>query len=235
MRLRMNLLLRRIGKFWLAWKYRNYSPDATRAQNVRVAGLVLILRPTVFNPKLHFSSAFLADYLRRNGVVRPGSRVLDLGTGSGLLAISAALSGAGSVTAVDLNPEAVISCRTNASMYGLGGILRAVQGDMFEPVRGERFDLIVCNPPYLRGEASSPGTLAYMAGTNFEWLRRFATSAHDYLAPGGRCLLVLADSTDVRAILRILRDAGWLIRLKARRDLVTERLFIFELRCNGKC
>jgi methylase of polypeptide subunit release factors len=100
---------------------------------------------------------------------------------------------------------------------------------MFEPFRGERFDLVVCNPPYLKGEPTSPGTLAYMAGDDFRWLRRFARQAAGHLAPGGRCLLVLADSTDLSTILDIFRRGGWAVRFLARRDLVVERLFIVEL------
>jgi release factor glutamine methyltransferase len=222
-------LARRAGKYWLAWKYRHFSPDEGATGYVKVAGLTLLLDHTVFDPRLHFTSRFFAEYLRRATVVPNGGRVLDLGTGSGLLAISAALAGAGHVTAVDLNQAAVLVARLNAAQYGLGGKLKVEQGDMFEPVRGERFDLIICNPPYLRGVPTSQGTLAYMAGDDFQWLRRFADHAAEHLAPGGRCLLVLADSTDLSAALDIFRRAGWGVRFLAQRDLVVERLFIVEL------
>jgi HemK-related putative methylase len=222
-------LVRRAGKYWLAWKYRHFSPDAGARGYVKVAGLTLLLDRTVFDPRLHFTSRFFAEYLRRAGVVPRKGRVLDVGTGSGLLAIRAALAGAGHVAAVDLNPAAVLAARLNASQYGLAGRLKVLLGDMFEPVEGERFDLIICNPPYLRGEPTSQGTLAYMAGDDFRWLRRFAEGAAEHLTPSGRCLLVLADSTDLAAVLGIFRGGGWNVRLLAQRDLVVERLFIVEL------
>lgn len=221
------------SKRWLAWRYRNFSPDRGASSYVRVAGLKLLLNSTVFDPRLHFTSRFLAEYLRNAGVVSSADRVLDVGTGSGLLAITAALAGARHVTAVDLNPEAVTVAHSSSSMYGLGGKVDVVLGDMFEPVRGQQFDLIVCNPPYLKGEPTSHGMLGYMAGDDFEWLRRFAATAQDYLAPEGGCLIVLADSTDLATIMRIIREQEWQVRLVATRDVLVERLFIVELRRPG--
>jgi methylase of polypeptide subunit release factors len=114
-------------------------------------------------------------------------------------------------------------------MYALAARVNVVQGDMFEPLGGERFDLIVCNPPYLRGEPTSQGMIAYMAGDDFGWLRRFSQAAADHLNPGGKCLLVLADTTDLVTIPGIFRQDGWRVRLLAKRDLIVERLFIIEL------
>ncbi len=220
---------RRVGKAWLAWRYRHFSPDVGTSRHVKVAGLTLLLEPTVFNPRLHFTSRFLAEYLRSGGVVARSDRVLDVGTGSGLLAISAALAGAAHVTAVDLNRAAVLAARMNAYLYGLAGRVTVLQGDMFEPVAGTHFDLIVCNPPYLRGEPTSQGTLAYMAGGDLQWLRHFSRTAGDHLGPGGTCLLVLADSTDLASVLRIFREHGWAVRRLAARNVIVERLFIIEL------
>ncbi|MDQ3707130.1 MAG: methyltransferase [Chloroflexota bacterium] len=222
-------LVRRAGKSWLSWRYRHFSPDTATARHVRVAGLTLLLEPTVFHPNLHFTSGFLAEYLRQEGVVAQSDRVLDVGTGSGLLAISAALAGARQVMAVDLNPAAVLAARMNVSLYGLAGKVRVVHGDLFDPVAGEQFDLVVCNPPYLRGEPSSQGTLAYMAGEDFRWLRRFSQEAASYLTARGRCLLVLADSTDLKTVLKIFNNDGWSVRGLATRDMLVEHLFIVAL------
>lgn len=221
--------VRRAGKSWLSWKYRHFSPDTSRSGQARVAGLTLLLEPTVFNPSLHFTSRFLAEYLRKEGVVAKSDRVLDVGTGSGLLAISAGLAGAAQVTAVDANPAAVLAARRNVALYGLAGKVTVAQGDLFDPVVGQRFDLVVCNPPYLRGEPSSQGTLAYMAGEDFQWLRRFSQEAACYLTAGGKCLLVLADSTYLSSVLKIFRTDGWGVRSLATRDVLVERLYIVAL------
>ena len=72
--------------------------------------------------------------------------VLELGTGSGIVALMLASLGA-TVTATDLNPHAVALARSNAREQDL--TIEFLQGDLFEPVGDRRFDAIVCNPPYL--------------------------------------------------------------------------------------
>ncbi len=73
-------------------------------------------------------------------------RTLDLGTGSGILAIAAAAH-SGSVMATDLNPRAREFCMFNTALNGVTNV-EFREGNAFEPVRGERFDLILANPPF---------------------------------------------------------------------------------------
>lgn len=76
--------------------------------------------------------------------VRPGTRVLDLGSGSGILGIAAAKLGADRVLAIDLDPQAVKATNENAGINGVTGILEAREGTL-ERAAGERFDIIVAN------------------------------------------------------------------------------------------
>jgi SAM-dependent methyltransferase len=78
---------------------------------------------------------------------RPVERALDLGSGSGVQAILAAKH-ARSVVAVDVNPRALEFTAFNALLNGFENV-ECRLGDLFEPVEGERFDLLVCNPPYV--------------------------------------------------------------------------------------
>lgn len=103
----------------------------------------LLPLPGVFQPPS--DSYMLADQLRRERL-GPGVRVLDLCTGSGHLAIVAALAGASTV-AVDVSRRAVLSVRLNAVLNGVR--VKALRGDLFAPVADRRFDVIVSNPPYL--------------------------------------------------------------------------------------
>ena len=106
--------------------------------------------PGVFKPRS--DSRMLADQIRRERLVA-GARVLDVCTGSGVLAIAAARAGASRVTAVDVSWRAVIAAWLNARLNGVR--LRVRRGDLLEPVRGERFDLIVSNPPYIPSEGDA--------------------------------------------------------------------------------
>jgi len=79
-------------------------------------------------------------------IQRPSSATLDLGTGCGIQAVSAARYSA-QVTATDLNPRAVQFARFNAWLNGAANI-ECLTGDTFEPVRERKFDLILANPPF---------------------------------------------------------------------------------------
>ena len=80
------------------------------------------------------------------------------------------------------------------------------EGDCSAPVAGERFDRIVCNPPYFRGHPAHPRRgRPIWAGHSYEWLDRFAAEAAAHLTPGGRVLLVLGDAADLAAVRRAWR------------------------------
>ncbi|HKP54297.1 MAG TPA: methyltransferase [Chloroflexia bacterium] len=213
----------------IGWRFRHFDPNRQPERWVRVAGLRLRVLPGVFNPALHFTSAFLADYLRRPVVIKSGSSVLDLGTGTGIAAIASARAGAGRVVAIDINPEAVKCAGHNIRAHQLQGQVDVRRGDLFAPVRDEQFDLIISNPPYFKGDPRTLAERAYMGGAQYEWIDRFASEAPLYLARGGSCLLVLGDAADVPAILARIRIAGWQIVEAARRDILVEVLHIFRL------
>src|SRR5918994_3513684 len=110
----------------------------------------LVRLPGVFPP--HSDSHLLARTLARR-VTRRDS-VLDLCCGSGILAVTAARAGAGSVTAVDVSRRAVACTWLNAVLNGTR--VRALRGDLFAPVAGERFDLQRANPPDAAGPPRPP-------------------------------------------------------------------------------
>jgi ribosomal protein L3 glutamine methyltransferase len=81
---------------------------------------------------------------------RAPARILDLCTGGASLAILAALKWPeASVVASDASADALALARANVELYGLGTRIELLQGDLFDPVRGRAFDLILCNPPYV--------------------------------------------------------------------------------------
>jgi release factor glutamine methyltransferase len=126
-----------------------------------------------------------------------GLRVLDLGTGSGALAIAVALERPGSsVVAVDISIPALDVAQENARLHGAR--IRFAQSDWFSALTGERFDLIVCNPPYVAGSDPHLGSgdlrfeprQALEAGpTGLECIETVATAAKEHLVCGGWLVL----------------------------------------------
>ena len=168
----------------------------------------LMTLPGVFRPRA--DSWLLADVVRDHRLA-VGARVLDVFTGSGVLALAAARSGARAVTAVDVLRRAVATVRLNAAMNGVQ--LRAVQGDAFGPVHGERFDLIVANPPYLpdaNGRAAHGKARAWSAGPHGRhFIDRFCAEAGDHLAPDGTIALVHSSFCNTPLTLAALADRGF--------------------------
>jgi methylase of polypeptide subunit release factors len=107
----------------------------------RVHGVPLLVTPSVFNPKVPRTGAFLATQLDARQV-GADAEVLDMGTGSGVCAIFAARH-ARRVVAVDINPAAVRCAGINARLNHLEHRIEVRHGDLFAPVTGEHFDLIV--------------------------------------------------------------------------------------------
>jgi release factor glutamine methyltransferase len=135
----------------------------------------------------------LADVLDREPLPR-GARVLDLCSGSGALAVRAALGGADrEVWAVDVSRRAVLTIRMNAALNGVR--VRAVRGDLLGAVAGQRFDAIVSNPPYVPAPTDAlPRTgpeRAWDAGRDGRaLLDRICAAAPEHLRPGGVLLVV---------------------------------------------
>jgi SAM-dependent methyltransferase len=134
----------------------------------------------------------------------PVDTALDLGSGSGVQAILAAKH-ARSVVAVDVNPRALEFTAFNALLNGFENV-ECRQGDLFEPVAGERFDLLVCNPPYV---VSPESALVYrdsgLPGDAF--CEQLVRRVPEFLAEGGFAHLLVSWVHG--------RDEDWTARLRA--------------------
>lgn len=167
----------------------------------------LLPLPGVFQPPS--DSYMLADQLL-NERLGPGVSVLDLGTGSGHLAVVAALAGA-DATAIDVSRRALFSARLNAALNRVR--ITALRGDLFEPVPGRRFDVIVSNPPYLpHPDERLPERglrRAIDAGPRGRaFLDRICAEVGEHLKPGGVLLLVHSTVCGERDTVQALSARG---------------------------
>ncbi len=177
----------------------------------------IVTVPGVFTPIS--DTWMLADALCAQELP-PGAAVLDLCTGSGALAVAAALHGAGQVTAVDVSRRAVLCARLNARLNGVR--VRAVRGDLLGAVPGERFDAIVSNPPYVPASTDELPTRgperAWDAGRDGRvLLDRICADVPAHLKPGGTVLLIHSDVCGTEETVRRLEAGGLEADVIARR------------------
>ena len=187
-----------------------------------VDGLSILVLPEVFNPKLLRTGEFLVQQLRRRELVPMGSRVLDMGSGSGAGAVAAARAGS-DVVAVDINPSAVRCTRINALLNNVEIDTR--EGDLFGPVQGERFDVVLFNPPYYRGVPQSALDHAWRSP---DLIERFSAGLSAHLTREGRALLVLSSDGEQSSFLAALESAGFRSTAVATRDLINETLCVYS-------
>jgi release factor glutamine methyltransferase len=127
---------------------------------------------------------------------------------------------------VDINPAAVRCAVINTLVNGLDHKIDVRHGDLFEPVRGERFDLVLFNPPFIRGAPRDPRDGAWRSNDVAE---RFASGLGVHLKPGGAALVVLSTFGDGQAFLEEFHRQGLEVAVHAERRFVTERLTLFRL------
>jgi len=213
-----------IGKL-LYWRYRLFQRRRhDTAVLERIGDFPLLVMPGVLNPRLMRSGEFFASQLSA-GLMAHGPDVLDMGTGSGVCAIAAARH-ARRVVAVDISAAAVRCARINALLNHLEERIEVTQGDLFAPVQGRRFDIVLFNPPFIHG---TPRSDADRAWRSTDVAERFAEGLQEHLAPGGFALVVLSTYGDAAGFIRHFRRCGFDMARLAVRRFINEQLALVRL------
>jgi len=176
--------------------------------------------PGVYPPS--DDSYMLADAVNSAGPGR--GRFLEIGCGSGIVAITAALGG-WDVTAVDINPRAVECTVLNAEKNGV--TLNAFVSDLFENVSGS-YDAIAFNPPYLPGTADDPDyDPAWSGGRDGRAITdRFLRDLDSYLNPGGSVFIVQSSISGHGRTVKTLERLGYRVEVLAQRRFFFETLYV---------
>jgi ribosomal protein L3 glutamine methyltransferase len=169
------------------------------------AGLEFEVDERVIVPRSPFAELILARF---RPWVDPDKvrRILDIGTGSGCIAIACAKAFDGaSVDAVDVSEHALEVARRNVAKHAVGDRVRLLEGDVYVPVTGRRYDLIVSNPPYvsdaemleLPDEYRHEPALALRAGGDgLDVVRRILAGAAQHLEAEGVLVVEVGDSEE---------------------------------------
>jgi len=221
-------MIERIGrKLWrwgLAWRFRLFHQHRYQTLILEnITGRSFVVLPDVFNPGLFRTSEFLIQQFENN--IPAGATVLDMGTGTGIGAIFAAQYAA-HVTAVDINPEAVRATQINILLNRMEGCIDVRQSDLFATIADRRFDVVLFNPPYFRGEPNDAHDYAWRSNNTVE---RFAAEIAYHLNENGYALVVLSSDGEHDAFLQLFSANALHVDVIARRDLINEVLTVYKL------
>lgn len=189
--------------------------------------------PNVYSPVI-----FPGANKQGNIPIKMGDHFLEIGCGTGIFSVLAALDGAECVVAVDINSDAVANTIENAKLHGVDGRLKVIEGDMFCPLeKGSAFDIIFFNIPFCHINCNTK-ELSMLGKSLFDpehdLLHRFFKEGQDYLRPNGR--LILGYSTthgDIQLMHEWADKYGWKTSLISKvgdetKDFITIELY--ELR-----
>ncbi len=197
-----------------------------------VCGKTFLVMPNVFAPTYFMDTPFFAENLP----IQEGESFLEIGSGTGVVSIMAALKGAGEVYALDINPSAVENTRRNIFRFGLDNKMMALQSDVYDSLPpGKKFDTIFWNVPFgvVDEELSDLEKAVFDQG--YESVRRFIVEAKDRLKEGGRLLLGFStDEGRFELIEKFAKEGGLEIKLLEEKAIINRghaiKFEIFEMK-----
>ena len=198
--------------------YRPFQSQTGRRVRVPQLSQELVLDDTVFWEPLDTQS--LRELLIDRPEMVRGKTVLEIGTGSGLIAICCAEAGAERVVATDINPNAVSCAKRNAKRFGHDIDFRLVTDDpsAFAVVGAdEKFDIIISNPPW---ENDQPAEWADFAlyDPSFQLLRSIIQDGRQHLSPDGRILLAYGCVAAIREAKKLAAECDMQLLILDERD-----------------
>ncbi|MDP3066670.1 MAG: methyltransferase [Methanobacteriaceae archaeon] len=196
---------------------------------IEYQGMYFYTHPQVYEPA---EDSFL---LAENIKVTLRDEVLEIGTGTGIIAIIAA-RGARNVVATDISPNA-IECTTKNLITNRVFNVELREGDLFDPVEGEKFNLIIFNTPYLPTEeddaAADELNAAWDGGSDGrKVIDRFLDGLTEHLEQNGRVMLVQSSLSNVEKTLTRLEELGLQASVTAREKCFFEEIVLIKANYN---
>jgi release factor glutamine methyltransferase len=196
--------------------------SATRMYTYK--GIRLVIPPAVFHPGFFFSTRLLLRYIAK--LPLKDKTFLELGAGSGLIAMYAAREGA-QVTASDINQVAIHSLEMNSRSNRIS--LTVIHSDLFTGIPLQRFDIIAINPPYYKKQPKTPAEYAWYCGEQGEYFQQLFSSLQWYMHSQSMVLMVLSDGCDLEMIKEMAAEHGFRLNCVFEKKNWLEVNYIFRI------
>lgn len=210
---RIQPLLKRLYFFYLR-KKRWYTYD----------GLKICIFPSVFYPGFLYSTKFLLRHIQQYDLNQKS--ILELGAGSGLIALWVCRSGA-NVTATDINPKAIESIEESMVLNHLQ--LITIVSDLFDNIPNQTFDFIIINPPFYPVDPKNHAEQAFFGGSDFEYFRKLFHQLHMYMVTHSLVFMVLSTGCDLDKIRLLAEAEGAQVVPVAKQVKWFESLIIYQI------
>ncbi|MGB9726220.1 MAG: methyltransferase [Fervidicoccaceae archaeon] len=186
-------------------------------------GMIIYLPPTVFNPKLTFSTSLILDYLMKRKIE---GRVLEIGCGSGAISIFLAKNFGVEVICSERNPAAVKSTLINAKLNDVKEKIKVISG---EHEVNCCYDIVIVNPPYLPLDPEDILDINWCGGKDLEFFSRIARLAISKLREDGSVYIVLSSIVRKKAE-QIFLSMGIKAEEVALRKTPIDTIFLYRLK-----
>jgi len=196
----------------------------SKTRTYRYKDIQLEIPTEVFHPGFFFSTQLLLQYILELPLQE--KRFLELGCGSGLIAIMAAKQNA-IVTATDINPVAVDFLKKNSMANGIS--VDIIQSDLFTAIPQQPFDIIAINPPYYKKDPVNAKEHAWYCGENGEYFSKLFDQLGKYMHKQTAVLMVLSDSPDMEMINGFAAANRFSISCVHSKQNMLEKNFIFKI------
>lgn len=184
----------------------------------------LKVNPGVFDPSLGEGSQIMAKIKH----LFVGEYVLEIGTGTGALAILAA-ENSKKVIATDISEDAIRCAQENISKYNLESKIELRHGDLFCPINEEeKFDVILFNPPFLNGNPKSKIDNSYF-DNDYSTLELFFANVGQHLLPNGKIYLCFGGVGDVGYLNYLIKINGYFLELHIAEILNNLYFFVYRI------